>query len=427
VFKSRFKGARAVASAIFSKWQPLYFIIVSTQKIILRVINLSIADADNLCPFIAEIQAEVIIWNCTIFIAVLSTLARDTETDCAPIRRRCSYFVLALCLLVDMVSSFIWGNMSNHNKAVSVGGFLLFLDNQITSSIASQVVIAIHLLFVSCRSRSGRGWAYAALRFELDECGKGAMSKIILQKMKRNLSNHGATASVACASAPMLEYAGDAKGIQDEVAAGSSAFSRLRRRFERFQQRQISRCRVFVIPCIANSDVGGDDVDGRAGFRIARPAFDFRCLQPLQRLADAHPKLYAGFIFYALVVPAIVLLFTLPEKDKGKPISVFNSCIFVCILGILASKRQGLDRIAFKHVASSFRFLTCVVLLAGWIALSIRDILISNYEKSRAVAVGTMCLLFLQSSLFECSPNMPTYFQICITVTLLPRMRMRVF
>lgn len=35
------------------------------------------------------------------------------------------------------------------------------------------------------------------------------------------------------------------------------------------------------------------------------------------------------------------------------------------VLGYLSSGRYGLDRVAFKLIALSFRFSTCVVLVAG--------------------------------------------------------------
>ena len=50
---------------------------------------------------------------------------------------------------------------------LSFGPFRFLLANQITSCITSQVVVLLHLLYVSCRSRGGRGWAYASLRFVL--------------------------------------------------------------------------------------------------------------------------------------------------------------------------------------------------------------------------------------------------------------------
>ena len=75
--------------------------LVSTQKVILRVINLSIADADNMCPFIAEIQAEVIIWNCTIFIAVFRHLqeirkqiVRPSDVAALILFWRCAYLLI---------------------------------------------------------------------------------------------------------------------------------------------------------------------------------------------------------------------------------------------------------------------------------------------------------------------------------------------
>jgi hypothetical protein len=117
------------------------------------------------------------------------------------------------------------------------------------------------------------------------------------------------------------------------------------------------------------------------------------------------------------VVPSMLFTFTLPGQDRGKPTLVLNSCMFIGLLGYLSSRRHGLDRVAFKHVASSFRLSTCVVLVAGWIALSIRYVLISGHDPSTAAAVAILCLVFLECCFLECIPNMPASTQIYTTVT----------
>ena len=179
LFTSQRKRARSVAAAIVSKWQAMYFFAASLERIILRLIVIS---AVAVCPSNADdetyIGAATIMWDCTVFLIGVPTVVSDMDGDLSTSRRRCAYLVLALCLLIDAVSSYINGNTMASPVTVSVGIFDIFLDNSITSSITSQAIIVCHFLSVSCRSRSGRGWMYPSLRFELDERGSAAISAL---------------------------------------------------------------------------------------------------------------------------------------------------------------------------------------------------------------------------------------------------------
>jgi hypothetical protein len=177
----------------------------------------------------------------------------------------------------------------------------------------------------------------------------------------------------------------------------------------------VSRCRVFVVPCVAMRGAGGG---GEAAFALGRPAFDLRFLGPLQRLAEAHPRLYIGFMFFFLVVPGFVCVFVFSPQSQTRGIShlVLNSMLCIMTLGFLSSKRYGLDRVAVKHVALSFRFAIFVTLLATDVALYTRLVYTIDYHPSSVVGYASVALLFCLCILLDCSPHLPPWVQIYISV-----------
>ena len=56
----------------------------------------------------------------------------------------------------------------------------------------------------------------------------------------------------------------------------------------------------FALPRVCCS-LRRDARRGEAVFELGRHAFDLRLLGPLQRLVDAHPLLYIGFMFFSLL------------------------------------------------------------------------------------------------------------------------------
>jgi hypothetical protein len=447
IFKSRSNGAWVVAAAIFSKWQPLYFIVVSAQRIILRLVV--ICKVDDTCLLTGEghihVEAATFMWDCTILSTGMFAIAGDMQADHTPTRRRCIYCFLALCLLVDTTGSYIWGNSMASQVSVSLGFIEFFLDNQITSSVTSQVIIALHFLFVSCRSRSGRGWAYASLRFELDRGGKASLSKRASTGLNEthqvseiwgaatsassrllslgspelsaahNISSGSSIIGNHDVVAPFFESEHKTNAKKNEAAIKSTVFSRLRQRVLLFQKRHLLRCRAFVIPRVANHDAQiGTDIE----FVMARPAFDFRFLRPLQRLADAHPKSYIIFSFWFLIIPTYAFRLFLRDPAKGISSLFGNLGIFIMLLGYLSSRRHGLDRVAVKHVTLSFRFAMCVVFIAQWIALSIRDSYIGRFHPTQILGDVFLNLIFFGCALLDCSPHLSTSSQIVVTVTL---------
>jgi hypothetical protein len=353
----------------------------------------------------------------------LSTMCCDTAADLSPALRRCAYGLLALVLLLDAIGSVVWGNPLASGASFSVTensellkNFSIIFDNQLTSCIASQVVLALHFVYVACRSRRGRGWAYASLRFELDECGR-SMAMSMVRTTTSSLKDSGATAS---AVTPMLavDASVPAELQQHAGAARWKALSRLRQRWLQFQQRRVSRCRVFVVPCVVMRGAGGG---GEAVFALARPALDWKWLRPLQRLADAHPQYYVGFGFFAFAVPSIACDVLLEGQAQGISTLVFTFCNCILALGFMSSKRHGLDRVAVKHVALSFRFAIFVTLRATLVALSIRDLYPYDSRPAtgfvtQVVATTFGALFFCLCILLDCCPHVPPSVQFHISV-----------
>jgi hypothetical protein len=280
----------------------VYFVIVTVEALILRaMVSAGSRQTDSCSEYENAVHAISLMWNCAVLMTALSTMCCDTAADLSPRLRRCAYGLLALVLLLDAIGSVVWGNPLASDASFSVTtNFSIFLDNQLTSCIASQVVLALHFVYVACRSRGGRGWAYASLRFELDECGRSMLMSMV-RTTTSFLKDSGASAS---AVTPMFALDANAPAeLQHAGAARWKAFSRLRQRWLQFQQRQVSRCRVFVVPCVEMRDAGGGG--GEAVIALARPALDLRWLRPLQRLADAHPRHYIGFGFFSLPCHAL--------------------------------------------------------------------------------------------------------------------------
>jgi hypothetical protein len=331
------------------------------------------------------------------------------NAEASPALRRCAYGLLALILLMDAIGSMVWGNLLADQVSIFIANFSFLIDSQLTSSIASQVVIAFHFLYVSCRSRDGCGWAYASLRFELDERGKLLKTQALLPIA----TSGNESGSAECDAAPALGSDQTAPQTPQRNAAAANVFSTIRRRWQLFRQRQVSRCEVFVIPCTAACDDAGG---GQAAFALMRPAINLRYLRPLQRLSDTHPKLYLGIAFLSFAVPAIVFTMALSGEARGVANLVCIFFIWIALLGFMSGRRHNVDRVAAKHVLLSFRFAIIAALLATDIAMSIR--LMYNGEKhaTQVAAYAMIALLVCLSMLIDCSPHLPSAAQISVSV-----------
>jgi hypothetical protein len=407
------------AAALCSKWQPVYLVIMSVQRLVLRaVVAYAVGSgsgrAGSCVKYENAVHAVSLMWSCAVLMAALSAMCGDTDAQLPPALRRCAYGLLALVLLLDGIGSVVWGNLLASDVSIAISDINVFLDYQLTSTIASQAVIALHFVYVSCRSRRGRGWAYASLRFELDECGRSVMNSMSMPMVASMTASRKESGLTASASSPMLAPRASARAqLQHAAAARWHALSRLRQRWLQFQQRQVSRCRSFIIPCVTIHSAGGGS---EAVFALERPAFDFKWLRPLQRLAYAHPRLYIGFMFFFLAVPSITCAMVLKGKVSGIADLVLNSLLLIMGFGFLSNKRYGLDRVAVKHVALSFRFAIFVTLLASNVALDTRQVYTNDRDPTAVVAIAFAMLLFCMCILFDCSPHLPPSVQIYISV-----------
>jgi hypothetical protein len=424
LFKPRPNRLWTVLGFMCSKWQPSYFILVSAQKIVFWAIaiiyaDMTIDEPSGECPLSPLgkrlIYVAVFLWNCTILAMGASIFCGDLDPDFTPAIRRRAHGVLSLCLIVDAVGSYIWGNaMASQISAVSVISVNFLVDTQISSCITSQVVIALHFLFVSCRARDGHAWAYESLRFELDDNGKALLPGLDMPQIKQDANEIPMTNS-ASTLLSQLETVPDSLPVH--AAASATAFSRLRQRWLLFQRRHVANCRVFVIPCVIIRDEMG--ALSRPHFALVRPLFhrDASLLRPLRQLASAHPKMYFVFSFSFVMVPNIACaIFCARTFDKGVATLILNVALLILFLGFCSSIHGNLDTVAVKHVASSFRFAICVALLAQGVALDSRLAFNGEISFLQPMAVAVMAMLFCSCALLECSPTLPVTAQIVITV-----------
>jgi hypothetical protein len=369
------------------------------------------------------------VWDCAVLLAGVCVMYTDIDPHFTPAMRRWAQRGLALCLCVDAVGSYVWGNDVAGTVSVSVSRFDFVLDSQMTSCVTSQAVLGVYFAYVGWLSRRGRGWYYASLRFELDECGRASLSRRSVARDAQDVKESMASSSSQppalfehLASVATTEAAVGRDGLQSEADGGlfSTAFVRARLRLLQFQSQQLSQCRVFVIPCVAASGAGGV-----ADFAVVRPAFDLRLLRPLQRVADAHPKFYASFTFFCLVVPSVACAVVLKAQVRGIPCFFLNFAIGLCFLGFISSRHYNVDRVAVRHVVLSFRYMLIVVLTLQWIALEVRRAnlvvsqgLASIYDTTpwSVAAVTMLALCFCSCLLLDCSPHLPAAIQIIVTV-----------
>jgi hypothetical protein len=407
--------ARDVSAAVCSKWQPLYFVVVSLQRVFLRAIVIPYAlgswkNREASCAmssnFENEFHAATLLWDGAMLSMGVSTICADLNANVSPSLRRFLHIILALCLLLDLVGSCMWGNDTASQVLLSVSGFRFLLDNQITSCIITQLVLALRFVFMGWRSRHGRGWYYASLRFELDLEGTTLLSRLTLQPRGQQPIAAGGSSLCAAVGGFIAKLLG-----------------RVQQGLLQFQLRSVSNCCVFVIPCVSIN--GNHDGSADCEFALARPAFDLKCLRLLHPFANAHPKLYFSFIFFFLAVPSLAVALFAKIEVRGVLTLVFNSAIVFVLLGFLSCNRYNIDRIAAKQAAISFRYAVFVVLLSQWIALDsrraflvLRDGHLSLYDRTPwdVAAVSILALMFSLCLLLDCSPHLPAFVQIFVTV-----------
>lgn len=267
--------------------------------------------------------------------------------------------------------------------------------------------------YISCRSRHGRAWAYAALRFQLDE--HALLAALSLPQYSPATSTLAASERGPVAApeiTPIAAVEALSHDPSDKTSAISSNFSRSHRRWLQFQKFHVARCRTFVIPCRAS--------EAELEIVMTRPAFDLKFMRPLQHLADIHPKFYVSIVFFLLAVPNVLCLIFLQDASSAPHRSianiVLNLLMVIMFLGVLSSRRLGLDRVAAIHVVSSFRFAACSALLAQWVGIYAYNAHTGAISPATATAIALLAVMFLECALLDCAPHLPTSTQILITV-----------
>jgi hypothetical protein len=429
IFKSRSKRGWALASSICSKWQPSYFLILSVQRIVLRAMVLPSIFSQRsstvvTCPVTAEYESRILaasfIWNSAIILVGILTFLCDLDPDFTPAARRCAYGFLVLCLVIDTSGSYAFGNTASQ-VSVSIGSVELLIDQQITSCISSQAVIALHFFFVSARSRNGRAWEYAPLRFELDAI---SASLPIFNVTAESEANRGqglqaGTAlteqrSATSATLPDAGFETLRSSFLKLAEAKSRPISHMYERWLQFRKRLVQRCRVFVIPC----DKSRVEVAGFY-YELQRPVFKLKCPQSLQRFVRTFPNCL-GFAFFCF--SSLAFLFARiwsgasKQDQKGAATLACNCAIFVAIVVFFSSSRYNLDTVAAKHVVSSFRFVACSVLLMIFVALEWRKAHIGDDSYYETASITVLSLVFCATALLDCSPHFPMPSQIFISV-----------
>ena len=130
-------------------------------------------------------------------------------------------------------------------------------------------------------------------------------------------------------------------------------------------------------------------------------------------------RLCVGFMFFFLAVPSIVcatVYSNVLSQARGISTLVLNSMLCIMAFGFMSSKRYGLDRVAVKHVALSFRFAIFVTLLATDVALNSRQVYTIDKHPLTVVGYSFSTLFFCLCILLDCSPHLPPWVQIFISV-----------
>jgi hypothetical protein len=113
---------------------------------------------------------------------------------------------------------------------------------------------------------------------------------------------------------------------------------------------------------------------------------------------------------------------------KGVTTLVFNSATIASFLIFLSGNRYNLDKVAAKHIATSFRFATCTFLLLQIVALDTRkayltstlpstEIVGERIHFTQAAAVAVFALIFCTALLLDCVPHLPATAQFLISVS----------
>ena len=400
IFGSRSKRGLALAAALFSKWQPSFYGIISAEKFVVVALVMDgalrneVFDSCIVASYRDKIFAAQALTTAALTLNGFSAICCDLDASITPPLRRFAYFISISCIVLDGLGSYVWGNAISSNSSLSIGPFKFVLDNQITSCITSQVFIAFHMFYVACRSPNGRGWAYASLRFELNE-SEATMSAPLMP-----------------ASFQKLELVPKSNGTRHRrLSQFFGAWSKFRLRLAAHQERIVKSSCVFSIPCVAR----GVNMSSQSEHGLARPLFKFSFLKPLQQLAEAHPAAYLCFFMF-FILGSFVCSSVL--EDPGLATVPLNSFVLVGMLGCFSCRRHNFDVVACKHVVTSFRFVFFVSLLFTWILIDIRRsyFRIQNFTPLATVGVVIAILILIIAVITDCSPRVSATMQVYMSV-----------
>jgi hypothetical protein len=424
LFKSRSQQGYALVGLICSKWQPVYFVILSIERLIFNALivrDLIRSEHVGACSSLSiEVQnqtfAAAFIWNAAIFCGGLSILCCDLDADFTPYLRRCSYAFFCIFSVLDAVGSYIWGNTLAARVNVSVGSFKFILDTQISSCISSQVLISLQLLFVSYRSHNGLAWAYAPLRFQLVESEipsqlAPALSTPLLKHVSINHPPNVQSLSIEAAASASNSVSNHSN---QRLKEGSSVLLRIYQHFLLFRTQQLERSAVYTLPCISKFQDGVRVTHHT--LQVARPLFRLSFLQPLHRLSGSFSQSY--ICSTACVMLASFGLSFASHYGEGVSILVafLNLAVLILTIGFFSAAHHNFDKIAAKHVASSFRFSFSVLLCTVWLALFFRWACLGRFSFWIFAGIVAIVPLFFLCTLADCSPHLSVFVQLCISV-----------
>jgi hypothetical protein len=262
------------------------------------------------------------------------------------------------------------------------------------------------------------------------EHGKGVMSNLSVPQMKRTLTKRRSTA-IELSSTPASAPTPDDDAGHNTPATIRRVFDQYYSLWLQYQQIRIAGCRLFLLPCVVNTrqTVQSDaDISSSSMFALKRPAFVTSWFKPLQRAADHYPKRYILVTCLCFGLPSILCSFFLDGTVKGVTTLVFNSATIASFLIFLSGNRYNLDKVAAKHIATSFRFATCAFLLLQIVALDTRkayltftlpstEIVGERIHFTQAAAVAVFSLIFCTALLLDCVPHLPATAQFVISVS----------
>jgi hypothetical protein len=136
----------------------------------------------------------------------------------------------------------------------------------------------------------------------------------------------------------------------------------------------------------------------------------------MQRLAEAYPVLYFSVIAILGASSFSTSILLTSEDEQGKASLALNSICFFVGMGFFSSKHHNIDRVAARHVAFSFRFLSCALFVTAFIALYARLAHLRQFSPWRVAAICMQALIFFFAMLVDCLPRISAFVQFLITV-----------